>query len=189
MIRANMPKIIMTVMVIVWLMRITMVFAINWKSRVAPIQLPATMMRLPLTMMVRARLQDHKDCDGNCLNDADGDGVCDEWKSRVVSCNRIQSTIMQRQRIDGSCTCDTRYAGVNCDECDTGYAVSNVMNVRCWLWWRWNRVCECADPNYNAEQWNSYQLLVRRAHVRWARDTTGYPHQPTCSVCWRHVQC
>ena len=101
MIRANMPKIIMTVMVIVWLMRITMVFAMNLKSRVAPIQLPATMMRLPLRMMVHARLQVVVKI-----------VMVIVWKMRmamvfamamkswVVRFNRIQSTIMQ-PRIQG----------------------------------------------------------------------------------------
>ena len=38
----------------------------------------ATMTRLPILTMDCARTLPYYDCDGNCLNDTDGDGICDE---------------------------------------------------------------------------------------------------------------
>ena len=43
--------------------------------------------------------EDGYDCDGNCLNDADGDGVCDEFE--VAGCQErplATTTRMLRQR-------------------------------------------------------------------------------------------
>ena len=42
--------------------------------------------------------EDGYDCDGNCLNDADGDGVCDEFE--LAGCqDGTHATSMKMQRI------------------------------------------------------------------------------------------
>ena len=41
-------------------------------------------------------------CDGNCVNDADGDGVCDEFE--IPSTDEEAST-SRRQQLDGVCDC------------------------------------------------------------------------------------
>ena len=55
--------------------------------------------------------EDFYDCDGNCLNDEDMDGVCDELKSPAVPAVRMQLRQLATDD-DGSCTVD--------DACDDG---------------------------------------------------------------------
>ena len=52
------------------------------------------------------------DCDGNCLSDADGDGVCDELEVPVVLMNQLVTT-MNATDDNGSCTYPDMY--YDCD--------------------------------------------------------------------------
>jgi hypothetical protein len=48
------------------------------------------------------------DCDGNCLNDTDGDGICDEFE--VAGCRIAQHATYDADATDddGSCTMPMR---------------------------------------------------------------------------------
>ena len=57
----------------------------NLKSLDVPMMRPATMTPMPPTMTVRATYADTGyDCDGNCIADTDGDGICDAFE--VAGC-------------------------------------------------------------------------------------------------------
>jgi len=68
------------------------------------------------------------DCDGNCLNDADGDGVCDELEvagcTNIIACNYDETATDD----DGSCA----FPGDACDDGD-----ENTINDA------YNDDCEC----------------------------------------------
>ena len=44
------------------------------------------------------------DCDGNCLNDADGDGICDEFEIDGCTDNTACNYDADATDDDGSCT-------------------------------------------------------------------------------------
>ena len=61
-------------------------------------------MQMPRTTAVHAHIhEDYLDCDGNCLNDADGDGVCDEIE--VAGCTNLDACNYDELATDddGSC--------------------------------------------------------------------------------------
>jgi|GEM_PF-1615649 len=52
---------------------------------------------------------DGYDCDGNCLNDADGDGICDEFAEEIPGCTNQDAVNYNPEATvdDGSCLWDT----------------------------------------------------------------------------------
>ena len=70
--------------------------------------------------------EDFYDCDGNCLNDADGDGVCDELEiagcTNAVACNFNSEATDD----DGSCT----FPGEACDDGDDN-TENDTLNTDC----------------------------------------------------------
>ena len=55
-----------------------------------------------MTIHVNTQL-DFLDCDGNCLNDADGDGVCNELEIAGCTDPNSDSYMPQATDEDGSC--------------------------------------------------------------------------------------
>ena len=53
------------------------------------------------------------DCDGNCLNDADGDGTCDEFE--IAGCTDSAACNFSSDATDDDGTCDFADAGYDCD--------------------------------------------------------------------------
>jgi len=84
------------------------------------------------------------DCDGNCLADADGDGVCDEFElggcQDATACNFDADATEDNglctyadagYDCDGNCLADTDGDGV-CDEFEVaGCAGRNSLQLRC----------------------------------------------------------
>ncbi|MAI24276.1 MAG: hypothetical protein CL828_09475, partial [Crocinitomicaceae bacterium] len=54
------------------------------------------------------------DCDGNCLNDADGDGVCDEFE--VLGCDDSLACNYQSQATDNDGSCTYPDEGYDCND-------------------------------------------------------------------------
>ena len=53
------------------------------------------------------------DCDGNCLNDADGDGVCDEFE--IEGCTDAEACNYDATATDDNGSCTYAEAGYDCD--------------------------------------------------------------------------
>ena len=53
------------------------------------------------------------DCDGNCLNDADGDGICDEFE--VPGCDDATACNFDTEATDNDGSCDYPANGYDCD--------------------------------------------------------------------------
>ena len=53
------------------------------------------------------------DCDGNCLNDADGDGVCDEFE--VAGCTDAAACNYNADATDEDGSCTYAEEGYDCD--------------------------------------------------------------------------
>ena len=70
--------------------------------------------------------EDYLDCDGNCLNDADGDGVCDELE--VAGCTNMDACNYDELATDddGSCI----LVGDACDDGDET-TINDVINADC----------------------------------------------------------
>ena len=58
--------------------------------------------------------EDGYDCDGNCLADADGDGVCDEFE--VAGCTDITACNYSADSTDDDGSCTFAEAGFDCDD-------------------------------------------------------------------------
>ena len=57
--------------------------------------------------------EDLLDCDGNCLNDADGDGICDELE--VAGCNDATACNFEAEATDNDGSCTYADEGYDCD--------------------------------------------------------------------------
>jgi len=70
--------------------------------------------------------QDYLDCDGNCLNDADGDGVCDELE--VMGCTNMDACNYEELATedDGSCI----LVGDACDDGDEN-TINDTIDENC----------------------------------------------------------
>jgi hypothetical protein len=70
--------------------------------------------------------EDYLDCDGNCLNDADGDGVCDELE--VAGCTNMDACNYDELATDddGSCV----LVGDSCDDGDEN-TINDTIDANC----------------------------------------------------------
>ncbi|MGB1123549.1 MAG: binary toxin-like calcium binding domain-containing protein, partial [Flavobacteriales bacterium] len=56
---------------------------------------------------------DGYDCDGNCLSDADGDGICDEFE--IAGCQDAEACNYDEEATDSDDSCEYADAGYDCD--------------------------------------------------------------------------
>ena len=88
--------------------------------------------------------ENNYDCDGVCLNDADGDEVCDELE--IQGCQVQHNTVNYNPAATdaGSCTCATGYAGDNCDECAAKFTGAGANCDECITGYAGDECDQCA---------------------------------------------
>jgi hypothetical protein len=70
--------------------------------------------------------EEYYDCDGNCLNDEDGDGVCDELE--IAGCMQLEACNWNPDATDGDDSCE--FPGDPCDDGDDT-TVNDVLTADC----------------------------------------------------------
>ena len=61
-------------------------------------KMPVTTTKMQQTRIIHDYAEEYYDCDGVCLTDTDGDGVCDEFEVLVVKM-KMHVTMMLQQQI------------------------------------------------------------------------------------------
>ena len=169
----------------------------NLKSLDVPMMRPATTTPMPPTTTVRARMPiAGYDCDGNCIADTDGDGICDEFEVAGCSDDAACNYDAGATDDDGSCTyADTGYdCDGNCIADTDGDGICDAFEVAgCtdpaaanYDPFATDDDASCLDPicidpeacNYTEFSGNDYCLIVQPYQVHDGmvgdQDLTGY---------------